>query len=72
VVAQLEKSLRKIASFPSDFRFGVSPDRFGLNVWAGRAAAILNSDETGAARLMPLGIFKAVYVSNSGKYLVLE
>ncbi len=44
----------------------------GRNIWSGDAVAIPEPDESGVAGLMPLGLFKAVYVSNSERYVVLE
>jgi hypothetical protein len=43
----------------------------GRTLWRGNAIAVLHPAETGAAGLMPVSIFKAVYVSNSEGYIVL-
>jgi hypothetical protein len=44
----------------------------GRTVWHGEAVAIPRPAETGVAGLLPVSLFKAVYVCNSEKYLVLD
>jgi predicted aspartyl protease len=44
----------------------------GRNVWSGTAVAMPDTDEAGAAGLMPVGLFSKVYVCNSEGYVVLE
>ena len=44
----------------------------GRDIWRGDAVALPNQAERGVAGLMPLSIFKAVYVCNSERYVVFE
>jgi hypothetical protein len=44
----------------------------GRNIWRGDAVAIPNGTEPGVAGLMPLGLFKTVFVCNSEGYAVFE
>ena len=44
----------------------------GQNVWRGDAVAIPGEGESGIAGLMPLSLFKAVYVCNSQGYIEFE
>jgi predicted aspartyl protease len=44
----------------------------GRNVWSGTAVAMPETDEAGVAGLMPVGLFRKVYVCNSEGYVVLE
>jgi len=44
----------------------------GRTFWHGEAVAIPRPAETGAAGLMPVSLFKAVYVCNSAGYLLLD
>lgn len=44
----------------------------GRRVWSGHAVAIPDSAETGVAGLMPLRLFRTVYVCNSEGYAVFE
>ena len=44
----------------------------GRTFWHGEAVAIPRPAETGAAGLMPVSLFKAVYVCNSEGYLLLD
>jgi hypothetical protein len=44
----------------------------GQNVWRGDAVAIPGEGESGVAGLMPLSLFKAVYVCNSEGYIEFE
>jgi hypothetical protein len=44
----------------------------GKNIWRGRAVAIPTQSEPGIAGLMPLSLFRTVYVSNSESYVVFE
>ena len=44
----------------------------GRNVWRGDALAIPNGAEPGVAGLMPLSLFRTVYVCNSEGYVVFE
>jgi hypothetical protein len=44
----------------------------GRPVWQGQAVAIPQEEEPGVAGLIPINLFRAVYVSNSGKYLVFQ
>ena len=44
----------------------------GRTLWRGDAVAVLRAAEAGAARLLPVGLFKSVYVCNSEHYLVLN
>ena len=44
----------------------------GRNVWRGDAVALPNQAEPGVAGLMPLSLFKSVYVCNSEGYVVFE
>lgn len=44
----------------------------GRNVWRGSAVAIPGRSEAGVAGLMPLSLFRTVYVSNSEQYVVFE
>lgn len=44
----------------------------GQAIWIGDAVAIPNQAEPGAAGLLPLSFFKAVYVCNSEGYVVLD
>lgn len=44
----------------------------GRRFWHGEAVAIPRPAETGAAGLMPVSLFKAVYVSNSESYVLLD
>jgi hypothetical protein len=43
----------------------------GRVLWRGDAAAVPHPAEAGAMGLLPLNLFKAVYVCNSGSYLIL-
>jgi hypothetical protein len=44
----------------------------GRHVWRGQAVAIPHEEEPGVAGLIPINLFRTVYVSNSGKYLVFQ
>jgi hypothetical protein len=44
----------------------------GRTFWHGDAVAIPRPADTGAAGLMPVSLFKAVYVCNSEGYLLLD
>jgi hypothetical protein len=44
----------------------------GRQIWGGEAVAIPDHSEPGVAGLMPLGLFRAVFVCNSQGYVVLE
>jgi hypothetical protein len=44
----------------------------GRSVWRGQAVAIPHDEEPGVAGLIPINLFRTVYVSNSGKYLVFQ
>lgn len=44
----------------------------GRTVWRGEAIAIPNRSDPGVAGLLPLGLFKMVYVCNSEGYTILE
>jgi hypothetical protein len=44
----------------------------GRTVWRGDAVAIPSSPEVGADGLLPLHMFKSVYISNSERYVVLQ
>jgi len=44
----------------------------GRNIWRGDALAIPHPAETGVDGLLPLNMFKAIYVCNSEGYVVLE
>jgi len=44
----------------------------GRNIWRGDAVAIPNQAEPGIAGLMPLSLFKTIYVCNSEGYVVFE
>jgi len=44
----------------------------GRTVWHGDAVAIPSRSEPGVDGLMPLSLFKAVYVCNSGSYIILD
>ena len=44
----------------------------GRTFWHGEAVAIPRPAETGAAGLMPVSLFKAVYVCNSESYVLLD
>lgn len=44
----------------------------GKSLWRGEAVAIPNQAEPGVAGLMPLSLFKSVYVCNSENYAVFE
>jgi hypothetical protein len=41
-------------------------------MWRGDAVAIRNQAEPGVAGLMPVSVFKAIYVCNSEGYVVFE
>jgi hypothetical protein len=44
----------------------------GRHIWRGQAVAIPKQEEPGVAGLLPISLFRTVYVSNSGKYLVFQ
>jgi hypothetical protein len=44
----------------------------GRDIWRGDAVAIPDRAEPGVAGLMPVNLFRAVYVSNSEGYVVFE
>jgi Aspartyl protease len=44
----------------------------GRKIWSGDAIAILNRPEPGVDGLMPLNLFKAIFVCNSQGYIVFE
>lgn len=44
----------------------------GRNVWRGSAVALPDRSEPGVAGLMPVSLFKSVYICNSEGYVVLE
>lgn len=44
----------------------------GRNIWRGDAVALPDRSEPGIAGLMPLSLFKSVYICNSEGYVVLE
>ena len=44
----------------------------GRNVWRGDAVAVPSPAEPGVAGLMPLSLFRTIYVCNSEGYVVLE
>jgi hypothetical protein len=44
----------------------------GRNVWHGDAVTMPSRTEPGVAGLLPLGLFRAIYVCNSGGYVVFE
>jgi hypothetical protein len=44
----------------------------GRRIWNGDALAIPGRPEPGVDGLLPLGLFKSVYVSNSESYMILE
>jgi hypothetical protein len=44
----------------------------GRNIWQGEAVTIPNPAESGVAGLMPLRLFKTIYVCNSEGYVVFE
>ncbi|MGD1069303.1 MAG: retropepsin-like aspartic protease [Bryobacteraceae bacterium] len=44
----------------------------GRSVWRGEAVTIPDRAEPGVAGLMPVNLFRSVYVSNSERYLVFE
>jgi hypothetical protein len=44
----------------------------GRNIWHGDAVAIPSRTEPGVAGLMPLSLFKTIYVCNSEGYVVFE
>jgi len=44
----------------------------GRKVWSGDALAMPSRTEPGVDGLVPLGLFKAIYVCNSEGYVVLE
>jgi hypothetical protein len=44
----------------------------GRAVWRGEAVAVPHSPETGTDGLLPMSLFKSVYVSNSEGYVVLD
>lgn len=44
----------------------------GRDVWRGNAVALPDRSEPGVAGLMPLSMFKSVYICNSESYVVLE
>jgi hypothetical protein len=44
----------------------------GRKIWDGDAVAIANRSEPGVDGLLPLGLFKRVYVSNSEGFVILE
>ena len=54
---------------------GLVPRRLtieGRHVWKGQAVAIQKQEQPGVAGLMPIHLFRAVYVCNSEGYLVFE
>jgi hypothetical protein len=44
----------------------------GRTLWRGDAVAVPHTAEAGAAGLLPVSLFKTVYVCNSGRYVVLD
>jgi hypothetical protein len=44
----------------------------GRTIWQGEALAILHREEAGVAGLLPVSLFKAIYVCNSERYVVLN
>jgi hypothetical protein len=44
----------------------------GRRIWSGDAVAIPDRNEPGVSGLMPLRLFRSVYMSNSGHYAILE
>lgn len=44
----------------------------GRTIWRGDAVAIPNRSEPGVDGLMPLSLFKAIYVSNSDGYIIFD
>jgi hypothetical protein len=44
----------------------------GRNIWHGDAVTIPNGEDPGVAGLMPLSLFKAIYVCNSEGYVVFK
>jgi hypothetical protein len=44
----------------------------GRDIWRGDAVALPDRSETGIAGLMPLSLFRSVYICNSEGYVVLE
>ncbi len=44
----------------------------GRSIWRGDAVAIPNQEEEGVSGLMPLNLFKSIYVCNSENYVVFE
>jgi len=44
----------------------------GRNVWRGEAVTMMSRTEPGVAGLLPLGLFRAIYVCNSESYVVFE
>lgn len=57
------KSVRMVAS-----RLAIA----GRDVWRGDAVAIAGATEKGIAGLMPLSLFRSVYVCNSEGYVVFQ
>lgn len=56
-------------------RVGTSTRRLeiqGRSVWHGDAVAMATRTEPGIAGLLPLSLFKMVYVCNSQSYIILE
>ena len=44
----------------------------GRKIWIGDAVAIASRTEPGLDGLMPLSLFKTIYVCNSGRYIVFD
>ena len=44
----------------------------GSRMWSGQAVALPNRTEPGVAGLMPVNLFRSVYICNSERYAIFE
>jgi hypothetical protein len=66
---------REVVTMTGTLQVGMVSRRLaiaGHTFWRGSAVAIPEAAEPGATGLLPINLFKAVYVCNSGRYLVFD
>jgi hypothetical protein len=64
-----------VNTFTGSQKIGIASRKLvieGHNVWHGDAVTMPSGTEPGVAGLLPLSLFRAIYVCNSGSYVVFE
>ena len=66
---------REMLTLTGSIRVGMVESRLsieGRTFWRGEAVAVAHESDSGAAGLLPVSLFKTVYVSNSERYVVFD